>query len=91
VTLAAHPGSVSRFRQAVTGAAAVMLALVPLAASGCSMLVIRIGQPYRPHSGRPGQWTAIIYTKKMLFGPAHVPLLTCLHRSRRSCRLHGPD
>jgi hypothetical protein len=55
-------------------------------------LVIRIGQPYRSRSpGTPGQWTAIIYTKKMLFGPASVPLLNCLHRSSTVTSASWPD
>ena len=55
-------------------------------------LVIRIGQPYRSHSpGTPGQWTAIIYTKKMLFGPKPVPLLTCLHHSPTVTSASWPD
>jgi hypothetical protein len=54
-------------------------------------LVIRIGQPYRSRSpGTPGQWTAIIYTTKMLFnGP--VPLLTCLHHSPVVTGASWPD
>lgn len=55
-------------------------------------LIIRIGQPYRSHSpGTPGQWTAIIYTKKMLFGPRPVPLLTCLHHSPAVTSASWPD
>jgi hypothetical protein len=109
--------------------AAMMLALVLLTASGCSVkscagqcgppfqlqvvfrdgtskpaaaaamrkcqadpLVIRIGQPYRSHSpGTPGQWAAIIYTKKMLVGPAPVPLLTCLRHSPTVTSASWPD
>jgi hypothetical protein len=54
-------------------------------------LVIRIGQPYRPRSGTPGQWTAVIYTKKMPLGSAHIPLLTCLHRSPAVTEASWPD
>ena len=36
-------------------------------------LVIRIGRLHRPRPGTPGQWTAVIFTKKMAFGPANVP------------------
>jgi hypothetical protein len=55
-------------------------------------LVIRIGQPYRPHSpGTPGQWTAIIYIKKMPSGPAPVPLLTCLRHSPTVTSASWPD
>ena len=55
-------------------------------------LVIRIGQPYRSHSpGTPGQWTAIIYTKKMPIGPAPVPLLTCLRHSPAVTTASWPD
>jgi hypothetical protein len=54
-------------------------------------LAIRIGQPYRPRSGTSGQWTAIIYAKKMQFGPAHIPLLTCLHRSPAVMQASWPD
>ncbi len=54
-------------------------------------LVIRTGQPYRSHDlDTTGQWTAIIYTKKMLFnGP--VPLLTCLHHSPVITTASWPD
>ena len=55
-------------------------------------LVIRIGQPYRSHApGTPGQWTAIIYTKKMPIGPGPVPLLTCLHHSPAVAMASWPD
>jgi hypothetical protein len=54
-------------------------------------LVVRIGQPYRSGSGMSGQWAAVIYTKKMLFGPAHIPLLTCLHRSPAVMQASWPD
>jgi hypothetical protein len=55
-------------------------------------LVARIGQPYRSHSpGTPVQWTAIIYTKKMLIGPAPVPLLTCLRHSPAVTMASWPD
>ena len=56
-------------------------------------LVIRIGQPHRrPDSpAAPGQWTAIIYTRKMLFGPKPVPLLTCLHHSPAVTSASWPD
>ena len=108
--------------------AAMMLALVLLAAAGCSTkscagqcgppfqlqvvfrqgtpkqaavaamrkcqanpLVIRIGQPYRHRSGTPGQWTAVIYTKRMPIGSSHIPLLTCLHRSPALMQASWPD
>jgi hypothetical protein len=54
-------------------------------------LVVRIGRPYRSGSGTSGQWAAVIYTKKMLFGPAHIPLLTCLHRSPAVVQASWPD
>lgn len=52
-------------------------------------LVIRIGQPQRPSPGATGQWTAIIYTKKM--GTSQTPLLTCLHRSSVVMTAVWPD
>jgi len=54
-------------------------------------IVIRIGRPYRPRSGTPGQWTAVIYTKKMPIGSTHVPLLTCLRRSPAVMQASWPD
>jgi len=55
-------------------------------------LVISIGQPYRASGpATPGQWAAIIYTKKMLLGPGPVPLLTCLHRSPAVMTASWPD
>ena len=55
-------------------------------------LVIRIGQPYRSHSpASPGQWAAIIYTKKMPTGPAPIPLLTCLRHSPTVTMASWPD
>jgi hypothetical protein len=54
-------------------------------------LVIRIGQPYRPRSATPGQWTAVIYTKKIPLGASHIPLLTCLHRSPAVMQASWPD
>jgi hypothetical protein len=54
-------------------------------------LVIRIGRPHRPRPGTPGQWTAVIFTKKMAFGPANVPLLTCLRRSSAVTSASWPD
>jgi hypothetical protein len=51
-------------------------------------LVIRIG---RPRTGAPGQWTAVILTKKMESGPANVPLLTCLRRSPAVTSTAWPD
>jgi hypothetical protein len=54
-------------------------------------LVIGIGRPYRQRPGTPGQWTAVIYTKKMPLGAAHIPLLTCLHRSPAVMQASWPD
>jgi hypothetical protein len=51
-------------------------------------LVIRVG---RPRPGAPGQWTAVIFTKKMEFGPANVPLLSCLRRSPAVTSASWPD
>jgi hypothetical protein len=115
-------------RMLAVAAAAVMLAPVLVAVSGCSAqscsgqcgppfqlqvvfrhgtsrqaaiaamrrcqadpLVIRIGQPYRPRPGAPGQWTAVIFTKKLGFGPAKIPLLTCLRRSPAVTSAAWPD
>jgi hypothetical protein len=44
--------------------------------------------PARPSNVR---WNAIIYTKKMLFGSAQIPLLTCLHRSPAVMHASWPD
>jgi hypothetical protein len=54
-------------------------------------LVISIGQPYRPGPGGTGQWTAIIYTKKLPSGPGPIPLLTCLHHSPAVTGAAWPD
>jgi hypothetical protein len=54
-------------------------------------LVIRIGRPHRSRPGAPGRWTAIIFTKKIEFGPTNVPLLTCLHRSPAVTSASWPD
>jgi hypothetical protein len=54
-------------------------------------LVIRIGRPHRSQPGAPGRWTAVIFTKKMEFGPANVPLLTCLHDSPAVTSASWPD
>ncbi len=54
-------------------------------------LVIRIGRPHRLRPGAPGQWTAVIFTKKMEFGPANIPLLTCLRRSPAVTSASWPD
>jgi hypothetical protein len=54
-------------------------------------LVIRIGQPYRPRSATRGQWTAVIYTKKIPLAASHIPLLTCLHHSPAVMHASWPD
>jgi hypothetical protein len=54
-------------------------------------LVISIGQPYRAGPGAPGQWTALIYTKKLPSGPGPIPLLTCLHHSPAVTGATWPD
>ena len=53
-------------------------------------LVTSIGQPQRL-PGTPGQWTAIIYTTKLPTEAAHIPLLTCLHRSPAVMTAAWPD
>ena len=54
-------------------------------------LVIRIGRPRQPRPGAPGQPTAVIFTKKMEFGPANTPLLTCLRGSPAITSASWPD
>jgi hypothetical protein len=54
-------------------------------------VVIRIGRPRQPAAGAPGQPTAVIFTKKMEFGPANTPLLTCLRHSPAVISASWPD
>ena len=53
-------------------------------------LVVSIGQPQR-RAGTPGRWTAVIYTTKLPTEAAHLPLLTCLHRSPAVMTAAWPD
>jgi hypothetical protein len=55
-------------------------ALAAMRACQASQVVIRIGQPHRIGPGAPGQWTAIIYTKKWSYSATHA-LLACLRHS----------